>query len=104
LDKLDKIARKLQENKGWGPAHVAAALGFTSCLRNDLLVEKLNDQEGELIRTPLLVAIAHDNLASVTTLLDIGVAYDVKDLRENTIFHLAAESSPQCLKVCQSFT
>lgn len=60
---------------------------------------KLNDQEGGLLRTPLMVAIDQGNVAVVSTLLDLGVDVSIKDIKDNTIFHLAATGSPQIFQL-----
>lgn len=99
---MDQIAKKLRENKGWTAPHVASAISLMSCLKHTVLKDKLNEQDAELLRTPLLVAVAHDAIASITYLLDQKVQVDLKDLKENTIFHLAAVQSSQTMQVNSS--
>lgn len=59
----------------------------------------LNFQEGPSLRTPLHVAIEYKNIGAVTELIEAGVQLDIKDLEDNNIVHLAAQSSPEVLKL-----
>lgn len=93
------MAKKLRENPGWTAPHLAAAFGLVGCLKHERLVASLNDQEEVMLRTPLLVAIDQGNAPSVLTLLDIGVDVTIKDIKNNTVFHVAATQNPVLLQV-----
>jgi len=59
------------------------------------MATNLADPEESLLRSPLLVAIAEENILSVTTLLDLCPleSAELTDLKGNTCFHLAAANS-----------
>jgi hypothetical protein len=46
-----------------------------------------------------MVALKHKSFASVTELISLGVAMDITDIKENSVLHYAAQSSPQILAV-----
>lgn len=97
--KLDSMTRKLRDNPGWTAPHLAAGMGLINILKHEKMKNKLNEQESKFLRTPLLVAINHGNLGVVIALLELGADATIKDIKDNTVFHLAAHTSPAILQV-----
>ncbi len=96
---MEAISKKLRENPGWTAPHLAAASGFLNCLKHEKMKSKLNEQEGTLLRTPLMVAVDQNNIGSVATLLELGVDLRISDIKGNSLFHVAANKSSQSFRV-----
>jgi ankyrin repeat protein len=90
VDKLSRMTKMLRENKGWTAPHLAAAACLQKCLKSPKMQSKLNEQEGGSLRTPLLIAIELGILESVSTLLELKADATIKDIKDNSVFHIAA--------------
>ena len=97
LDKdfLEKIIKMAKKNESYFGVHVAAALNMVDQLKSPVLREKLSEQEGKLLHTPLQVACVHGKVEAFRTIIEdervFKKVFDISDIKGNTVVHLAAD-------------
>ncbi|ODM89287.1 85/88 kDa calcium-independent phospholipase A2 [Orchesella cincta] len=100
---LEKIIKLSKKHESYTAVHIAAALNMVEQLRSPVLREKLPEQEGNLLHTPLHVAAVSGKLEAFSVIAEddriFNRVYDYVDLKGNSVVHLAAECKDKSVGV-----
>ncbi|CAG7730654.1 unnamed protein product [Allacma fusca] len=86
---LERMSGVIRRNPGWEAVHLIAYFDLHQYLRHDTLLQRINDQEGSLNKTPLHIAVERGNINTVNTLLALNAQMDRTDLKLNNVIHQA---------------
>ncbi|CAL1540222.1 unnamed protein product [Lymnaea stagnalis] len=93
-DYLQKVLDCVKEHPSWTSAHVAAYLGYHSCLKHPGILEYIDQPCATHQMTPLMTALIGKQALSVEELLRLGVSLGRIDKNGDTAFHYAVLNCP----------
>ncbi|GJQ68322.1 hypothetical protein Trydic_g16917 [Trypoxylus dichotomus] len=96
---LQSALDTLNNKPAWTAAHLAAFFNFYNLLECEYMLQYLDIADCNAGMTPLLVAISHKNLQSVEVLVKRNCSRYHKDLQGNTVFHHAANTTPDIISL-----
>ncbi|XP_055875593.1 85/88 kDa calcium-independent phospholipase A2-like isoform X2 [Biomphalaria glabrata] len=93
-DYLQKLLDCIKEHPSWTCAHVAAYLGYHTCLKCPGIVDFIDSQCKTHQMTPLMVALIGKQALAAEELLRLGASLEKKDKNGDTAYHYAVLNCP----------
>ncbi|XP_055335151.1 85/88 kDa calcium-independent phospholipase A2-like [Paramacrobiotus metropolitanus] len=86
-------------NKDWPTAHIATFFGWMEAWKSEAIIQNLdlpNPANGEV---PLHVAVKRSHMDLIVRFLELNCRLDIVNNMGDTVFHYAATSSPEIIKI-----